>query len=52
MKSGLAAELLESEDGQAWSTSNKAFPLSLTCRETGGQKTGRRVSAKQTGTCV
>lgn len=39
VKSGLAAELLESAEGQVWSTSSKALPLSLTWRRTGGQTT-------------
>lgn len=32
VKSGLA-ELLESDDGEAWRSSSKAFPLSLTWRQ-------------------
>lgn len=49
VKSGLAAELLESVDGQTWSTSNKTLPLSLTCRQKGGQKTNRSTTAITTG---
>lgn len=49
VKSGLAAELLESVDGQTWSTSNKTLPLSLTCRQNGGQKTNKSTTITTTG---
>lgn len=48
VKSGLAAELLESVDGQTWSTSNKTLPLSLTCRQKGGQKTNKSTTTTTT----
>lgn len=47
VKSGFAAELLETVDGQTWSTSNKTLPLSLTCRQTGGQRTNNVRSDRQ-----
>lgn len=50
VKSGLAAELLGSVDGQTWSTSNKTLPLSLTCRQKGGQKTNKSTTTTTTTT--
>lgn len=53
VKSGLVAELLGSAEGQAWRTSNKAFPLSLTCRQTDNSLHVRweRRPTRQTGEC-
>ena len=48
VKSGLGAELLESADGPAWRTSNKALPLSLTCGQTRSQGTVFACSLVQT----